>query len=94
MGITEQQVASGLLSSLSGNSLISPNYWLDPVNGVNYGVITQAPIETTQSVDQIANIPLTNGTAAQPPQFLGNVATIRHTTDPAVIAHYTVQRVD
>jgi multidrug efflux pump subunit AcrB len=93
MGITEQQVASGLLSSLSGNSLISPNYWLDPVNGVNYGVITQAPIETTQSVDQIANIPLTNGTAAQPPQFLGNVATIRHTTDPAVIAHYTVQRV-
>jgi multidrug efflux pump subunit AcrB len=93
MGITEQQVASGLLSSLSGNSLISPNYWLDPVNGVNYGVITQAPIETTQSVDQIANIPLTNGTAAQAPQFLGNVATIRHTTDPAVIAHYTVQRV-
>src|SRR5580704_2825461 len=33
LGVTEQQVASGLLSSLSGNTLISPNYWLDPVNG-------------------------------------------------------------
>jgi multidrug efflux pump subunit AcrB len=104
LGVTEQQVASGLLSSLSGNSLISPNYWLDPVNGVNYNVVTQTPIQLTQSVDQIANIPLTNGTVAPTSgasasqsgpavQFLGNVATISHSIDPAVVAHYTVQRV-
>jgi multidrug efflux pump subunit AcrB len=93
LGISEQQVASGLLSSLSGNSLISPNYWLDPVSGVNYNVVTQAPVETTQSVAQIANIPLTNGAVGQPAQYLGNLASIRHATDPAVIDHYTVQRV-
>jgi multidrug efflux pump subunit AcrB len=124
LGITEQQVASALLSSLSGNSLISPNYWLDPRNGVNYNVVTQTPIQLTQSIDQIANTPLTNGSAAQsspsfqatttlaqsdsapfsngtattavsgpPVQFLGNVASITHGLDPAVVAHYTVQRV-
>jgi len=96
LGVTEQQVASGLLSSLSGNSLISPNYWLDPVNGVNYNVVTQTPIQLTQSIDQIANTPLTNGAAAQTGtavQFLGNVATIHHGIDPAVVQHYTVQRV-
>ncbi len=93
LGVTEQQVASGLLSSLSGNTLISPNYWLDPVNGVNYNVVTQAPIQTTGSVDQIANTPLTNGTNTQAVQFLGNVASIQHQNDPAVVAHYTVQRV-
>ncbi len=96
LGVTEQQVASGLLSSLSGNSLISPNYWLDPVNGVNYNVVTQTPIQLTGSVDQIVNTPLTNGAAAQsatPVQFLGNVASIRHGIDPVVVAHYTVQRV-
>jgi multidrug efflux pump subunit AcrB len=118
LGVTEQQVAAGLLSSLSGNSLISPNYWLDPVNGVNYNVVTQTPIEMNASVDQIANTPLTNGTTgtsstsgpgaqtsstpvtngsigatAPAVQFLGNVATISHSTDPAVVAHYTVQRV-
>jgi multidrug efflux pump subunit AcrB len=93
LGVTEQQVASGLLSSLSGNTLISPNYWLDPVNGVNYNVVTQAPIQTTASVDQIANTPLTNGTSTQAVQFLGNVASISHANDPAVVAHYTVQRV-
>jgi multidrug efflux pump subunit AcrB len=122
LGVTEQQVASGLLSSLSGNSLISPNYWLDPVNGVNYNVVTQTPIQLTASVDQIANTPLSNGatapsgaesagtmsqsnsapftngtatTAVSGPavQFLGNVASIRHGLDPAVVAHYSVQRV-
>ena len=120
LGVTEQQVASGLLSSLSGNTLISPNYWLDPVNGVNYNVVTQAPIQTTGSIDLIANTPLTNGSANAPlsdgttntpyingtnntplsdgtvgpqAQFLGNVATISHSNDPAVVAHYTVQRV-
>jgi multidrug efflux pump subunit AcrB len=120
LGVTEQQVASGLLSSLSGNSLISPNYWLDPVNGVNYNVVTQTPIQMTASVDQIANTPLTNGSTNAPltdgttntpytnginntplsngtvgpkAQFLANVASIRHSTDPAVVEHYTVQRV-
>jgi multidrug efflux pump subunit AcrB len=96
LGVTEQQVASGLLSSLSGNSLISPNYWLDPVSGVNYNVVTQTPIQLTGSVDLIANTPLTNGAAAQSGtavQFLGNVASIHHGIDPAVVAHYTVQRV-
>ena len=96
LGVTEQQVASGLLSSLSGNSLISPNYWLDPVNGVNYNVVTQTPIQLTHTIDQIANTPLTNGSTAQTGtavQFLGNVASIHHGIDPAVVAHYTVQRV-
>ena len=120
LGVTEQQVASGLLSSLSGNTLISPNYWLDPVNGVNYNVVTQAPIQTTASIDQISNTPLTNGSTNAPltdgttytpftngtdntplsngtvgpkAQFLGNVASISHSNDPAVVAHYTVQRV-
>jgi multidrug efflux pump subunit AcrB len=96
LGVTEQQVASALLSSLSGNSLISPNYWLDPVSGVNYNVVTQTPIQLTHSIDEIANTPLTNGAAAQTGtavQFLGNVASIHHGIDPAVVAHYTVQRV-
>jgi multidrug efflux pump subunit AcrB len=121
LGVTEQQVASALLSSLSGDTLISPNYWLDPKNGVNYNVVTQTPIQLTQSIDQIANTPLTNGSNPQtavgsqflaqsdstpftngtattavsgpPVQILGNVASIRHSLDPAVVAHYTVQRV-
>ena len=57
-GITQQQVASSLLASLSGASLLQPNFWLDPVSGVNYIVISQMPQHLINSVATMANIPL------------------------------------
>ncbi len=112
VGLTMQQVASSLLASLSGDTLISPNFWLDPRNGVNYDVITQTPYHINSSVAALANTPLTNGAsvgassapaaaympaasgaATTPVQLLSNVAAITHAVDPAIIDHYTVQRV-
>ncbi len=96
-GVTQQQVASSLLSLLSGAQLLQPNFWLDPVNGVNYQVIAQAPQHEFSSIGALSNIPLSTtspqGAAPSQPQLLGNLATITHTWDPAVIDHYTVQRV-
>ena len=108
-GITQQEVASSVLSSLSGAQLLQPNFWLDPVSGVNYFVIEQARQHLFDSVAALQNIPLsttpasstnataaalTSGTTTTPqPQLLGNLATVSHTWDPAVVAHYTVQRV-
>jgi multidrug efflux pump subunit AcrB len=117
LGLTETQVASSLLTSLSGNVLLQPAFWLDPKNGVNYDVISQTPQHIVDSVGSLANTPLstpgtTTGTDAAgatgttgatgiagasgpsgQPQLLGNVASISHTLDPAVVEHYTVQRV-
>jgi multidrug efflux pump subunit AcrB len=96
-GVTQQQVAASVLSLLSGALLLQPNFWLDPVNGVNYQVISQAPQHEFDSIAALNNIPLSTtdaqGTAPSQPQLLGNLATITHTWDPAVIDHYTVQRV-
>ncbi len=97
LGITQQQVASSMLATLSGASLLQPNFWLDPKNGVNYNVVAQAPQHLIDSVAMLSNIPLstpntTAGTQSQA-QLLGNLATVTHTWDPAVVAHYTVQRV-
>jgi multidrug efflux pump subunit AcrB len=96
LGITEQQVAASLLTSLSGNALIQPTFWLDPANGVNYTVISQTPEHLVDSVRALANTPLsTVGARGEPgtPQLLGNVASITHAVDPAVVDHYSVQRV-
>ena len=109
LGITQQQVASSMLATLSGASLLQPNFWLDPKSGVNYNVIAQSPQHLIDSVATLSNIPLStpvssrgmngqpssiavDGTQSQP-QLLGNLGTITHTWDPAVVAHYTVQRV-
>ncbi len=93
LGISEQQVASSLLTALSGNSLLTPNFWLDPKSGVNYSVISQAPEHYLDSVQSLSNVPITGGDANATPQLLSNVAHISHSVDPAVVNHYTLQRV-
>jgi multidrug efflux pump subunit AcrB len=95
LGVDQSAVASNLLISLSSSFLLSPNFWLDPKNGVNYNVTAQVPQHIVDSVSELVNTPLTStqdGTV-RPPQFLGNVATVSQTVEPAVLDHYTVQRV-
>jgi CzcA family heavy metal efflux pump len=110
LGITQQEVASSMLATLSGATLLQPNFWLDPKSGVNYTVVAQSPQHLIDSVATLSDIPLStpssssgiNGipssattdpnTQAQA-QLLGNLSVINHRWDPAVVAHYTVQRV-
>ena len=96
LGVDQSSVASNLLISLSSSFLLSPNFWLDPKNGVNYNVNVQVPQHEVDSVGELVNTPLTatqiDG-VARPPQFLGNVATVQQTVEPAALDHYTVQRV-
>ena len=95
MGLTESDVASSLLTSLSGNALLAPSFWVDP-KGVNYQVIAQTPYHELNSIDAIANTPLSSLTTTPTggrPEVLGSVAKIYRSADPAVINHYTVQRV-
>ncbi|MGH7879560.1 MAG: efflux RND transporter permease subunit, partial [Candidatus Binataceae bacterium] len=87
---------SSLLTSLSTNALIAPNYFLDPKNGVNYSVLEQVPQHLIDSVQALGATPLTPANldgAPGTPQLLANVATIRQSVEPAVVNHYDVQRV-
>jgi multidrug efflux pump subunit AcrB len=96
LGVDQATVASNLLISLSSSFLLSPNFWLDPKNGVNYNVNAQVPQHIVDSVGELVNTPLTATTqdgALRAPQFLGNVATVSQTVEPAALDHYTVQRV-
>jgi multidrug efflux pump subunit AcrB len=96
VGITEQQVTSSLLATLSGATLLQPNFWLDPKNGVNYSVIAQSPYHLIDTVDALSDTPLTPGGINNPvgsAQLLTNIASIHHDIDPSVVDHYSVQRV-
>jgi len=96
LGVTEADVASSLLTSLSGNSLVAPSFWVDPKTGVNYQVVAQTPYHELNSIESIANTPLSTPVtvpAGGRPELLGSVAKIYRSADPAVIDHYTVQRV-
>ncbi len=96
LGVDQRTVATNLLIGLATNALIQPTYWLDLKNGVNYSVLEQVPPHMYDSVQSLANTPLTpsaGSAAAGQPQLLSNVATIRPDVEPAVVNHYNVQRV-
>ncbi|HVU50457.1 MAG TPA: efflux RND transporter permease subunit [Polyangia bacterium] len=61
LSIGYRDVAASLLTSLSSSSLSSPNFWVNPGNGVNYVVAVQTPIDQMASVDDLL------GTAVAPP---------------------------
>ncbi len=98
VGLTENDVATNLLVSLSSSSLVAPNYWVNPANGVNYIVAAQTPIPEMKSLQDLISIPIrgTNpltGTTPTNTQYLANLATVTQGVSPGSISHYTVQRV-
>jgi multidrug efflux pump subunit AcrB len=92
LGLTQRDVASSLLVSLSSSGQAAPNYWLNRQNGVNYQVAVQTPQYRMDSIDALGNTPIMAPALARP-QLLTNVASTRRTFSPAVISHYNVQPV-
>jgi multidrug efflux pump subunit AcrB len=105
-GVAQRDVATSLLSSLASSALLSPSYYLNPANNVNYIVAVRQPIERLTSVPQLMALPVSPPSAlavapatevvTNEPQgviTLGNLATVRPGVEPSEIDHYTVQRV-
>jgi multidrug efflux pump subunit AcrB len=92
VGLTQQQVATDLLISLSGSQQTAPTFWLDPKSGIQYNVTTQAPQYRLASLQDLANTPITAG-GTGPPQLLANLATIQRGVGPAVVSHYNARPV-
>jgi multidrug efflux pump subunit AcrB len=76
LGLTENDVASSVLVSLSSTSQVSPNYWVNPQNRVNYRVAVQTPDFKVNSIDALMNTPIIVGPAQPGSAGSGNPATM------------------
>ncbi|HEY9133713.1 MAG TPA: efflux RND transporter permease subunit [Dyella sp.] len=94
-GFQQRTIAQNLLIALSGSSQTSPNFWLNPKNGVSYPLMTEAPQYTIDSLQALGNIPLTAGDGSQQgaPPILGSLSTLSRASQDAVVSHYNVQPV-
>jgi multidrug efflux pump subunit AcrB len=109
LGMSERDVATSALISLSTSVLIAPSFFLNPINNVNYTVAVQVPRRYQSSMESLLNLPVTPSSTgavlqpepqpdlAAPPQVptqpLGNLAAVSHRVSAENISHYTVQRV-
>jgi multidrug efflux pump subunit AcrB len=92
VGFTPRDVAGDLLVSLSGSFQTSPTFWMDPRTGVSYSITTQTPQYRVDSIQDLENIPISNS-SGNPPQILGNLASISRGASMAAVSHYNVQPV-
>jgi multidrug efflux pump subunit AcrB len=102
IGLTERDVATSLLVSLSSSGQTAPNFWLDPQNGNSYRVSVMTPQMRINTLDALNRTPVTSTIASvaaaaaatgTPPQFFGNLALMSRQNTFAVVSHYAMQPV-
>ena len=88
LGLSQHDVATSLLVTLSGSLQTEPNFWVDPHNHVSYPLVVQVPQHQMNSLAQLENIPVGSGTDRQ---ILGGLAHIWRSQGEGVVSHYDVQ---
>jgi multidrug efflux pump subunit AcrB len=91
-GYTEHDVAASVLNALSGSFQITPMFFLNWKNGVNYNLVAQTPQYRFQSINDVLNIPLNAGGGTNM-EILGDVASVGRGHEMALISHYNIRRV-
>ena len=92
IGLTQRDVANSLLISLTGSGTTTPNFWLNPQNGVSYQVVVQTPQTRVASLDELHRTPIAIAGQSSP-QLLTNLAAFNRTITPLSLNHYNVQPV-
>jgi CzcA family heavy metal efflux pump len=102
-GYTQRDVATSVLNTLSGSAQVTPMFFLNMKNHVNYNMVAQTPQYKMGSTQDLQNIPInktTAGSSASPttsgsatPEILGDLASIERGHEMGVVNHYGIRRV-
>ena len=90
-GFTQNDIAGGMLVSLSGSFQTTPTFFLNPTNGVTYSVVTQTPQYRVNSLQDLQNVPITSPGGAKQ-EILGDVSSVVRGNGMAVVNHYNIHR--
>jgi multidrug efflux pump subunit AcrB len=84
LGLTQRDVSSSMLISLSGNNQVAPNFWLNPANGVSYNVGMQTSQYRIDSMDELLRTPITAASNAVNSTTAGSLAGIAGSVNSTV----------
>ena len=94
LGLTQRDIASDVLVSLSSSGQVAPSYWVDK-RGVQYIVAVQTPQRQIDSIEALDNTPVStpspNGGSGAP-QLLSNLAQISRTSGVVNVTHFNAIR--
>ena len=89
-GLTVDRIGRTLVAATSSSVLTTPIFWTDPQTGVGYRVQVRVPESQVQSIEDVANLPITQPGSAH--ALLRDVATVKEGKTPGEIDHFNSQR--
>ena len=93
LGLTSREVVDNVITALSSNAMIAPNYWDDPKSGNSYLIAVQYPESQMKSLQDLNQIPIRSHNGATATN-LGAVVQILPMKSPTEVDHYQLQRVN
>jgi multidrug efflux pump subunit AcrB len=91
LSLTEREVLTNVITSLTSNQMIAPNLWIDPRNGNNYFLTVQYPEAQIRSIEDLRAIPL-HAEGVSRPTRLDMIANITRIQAPTEVDHYQIRR--
>jgi multidrug efflux pump subunit AcrB len=91
LGLTEKEVLTNVITSLTSNQMIAPNLWIDSNNGNDYYLTVQYPQAQIRTVQDLQAIPLHADGLSQPTR-LDMVASVQPIQAPTEVDHYQIRR--
>jgi multidrug efflux pump subunit AcrB len=92
LGLTSREVVDNVITALTSNAMILPNYWDDPKSGNSYELAVQYPESQIKSLQDLEQIPIKSPDGATTTN-LGAVVQISQTKAPTEVDHYQLRRV-
>lgn len=92
LGLSQKEIVDNVITALTSNGMIAPNYWIDPKSGNPYMLTVQYPESQVQSLTDLKQIPL-RGIKSTEPTYLDSVVRISTVPSPTEVDHYQLFRV-
>lgn len=94
LGLSQKEIVDNVVTALTSNGMIAPNYWIDPKSGnpYMYMLTVQYPEDAVKTVTDLKQIPL-RGVKSSEPTFLDTVVKVKTIPSPTEVDHYQLFRV-
>jgi CzcA family heavy metal efflux pump len=99
-GYTAQDVSNSVLNTLSGSFQLTPMFFLNWDNMVNYNIVAQTPQYKMDTMQDLQNIPINRATsgvaptaAEANPEIMSDLAKVGRGHEMEVVNHYNIRRV-
>jgi multidrug efflux pump subunit AcrB len=92
VGLSQKEVVDNVITALTSNGMIAPNYWIDPKSGNPYMLTVQYREDAVKTLEDLKQIPM-RGAKAKEPTTLDTVVSMKTIPTPTEVDHYQLFRV-